>query len=86
MAIGPDKHPLYAALTDALPHADGPGKLRARLEGMGLPVRPEPELLWNFEKFLVGRDGQPVARFSPDTAPDDPALVQAVERELFASE
>jgi glutathione peroxidase len=83
---GPDKHPLYAALIAALPQAGGSGAMRARLEKGGFPVRPEPELLWNFEKFLVGRDGQPVARFSPDTTPDDPGLVQAVERELFASE
>lgn len=86
VASGPDKHPLYAALIAALPHADGPNKMRARLEGKGLPVQPEPELLWNFEKFLIGRDGQPVARFSPDTTPDDSALLQTVERELFASE
>lgn len=85
-ATGPDKHPLFAALIAAQPHATGTGAMRARLEGKGLPVLPEPELLWNFEKFLVGRDGQAVARFTPDTAPDDPALIQAVERELFASE
>jgi len=26
---------------------------------------------WNFAKFLVGRDGRPIARFSPKTAPED---------------
>ncbi len=43
---------------------------------------PAPELLWNFEKFLIGRDGQVAARFSPDTAPDDPGLVAAIEQAL----
>jgi glutathione peroxidase len=26
---------------------------------------------WNFTKFLVGRDGEPLARFEPQTAPED---------------
>ena len=46
---------------------------------------PEPEVLWNFEKFLVGRDGNVVARFTPDTAPDDPAVTAAIEDALRES-
>jgi glutathione peroxidase len=41
-----------------------------------------PDIQWNFGKFLVGRDGQLVARFEPQTAPDDPALQQAIEAAL----
>lgn len=37
------------------------------------------EITWNFEKFLVGRDGQIVGRFSPKTKPDDPAVISAIE-------
>jgi glutathione peroxidase len=37
---------------------------------------------WNFEKFLIDRDGQLVNRFSPRTAPDDAELVKAIESEL----
>ena len=37
---------------------------------------------WNFEKFLIGRDGHVVARFEPKTAPDDPAVLKAIETEL----
>lgn len=37
---------------------------------------------WNFEKFLVGRDGKVAARFSPSTKPDDPAFLEAVRKEL----
>ncbi|WP_349616065.1 glutathione peroxidase [Azotobacter salinestris] len=40
------------------------------------------DITWNFEKFLVGRDGRVLARFSPRTAPDDPALLQAIEKAL----
>ena len=40
------------------------------------------DIRWNFEKFLVGRDGTVVARFHPKTAPDDPALVSAIAAEI----
>jgi glutathione peroxidase len=34
---------------------------------------------WNFEKFLVGRDGRVVRRFRSKIEPEDPQLVQAIE-------
>ena len=37
---------------------------------------------WNFEKFLVGKDGKVARRFSPTINPDDPKLVGAIEAEL----
>ena len=37
------------------------------------------DITWNFEKFLIGRDGKVVARFSPETEPDDPSVIQAIE-------
>lgn len=40
----------------------------------------EPD--WNFTKFLVGRDGRVLARFSPNTRPDDPELRKAIEEAL----
>lgn len=48
------------------------------------PTAPQPagDITWNFEKFLVNRHGQVVARFAPKTKPDDPAVVQAIEAEL----
>ena len=39
---------------------------------------------WNFHKYLIGRDGRVVANFPSKTAPDDPAVVAAIERELKA--
>ncbi|MDX3909387.1 MAG: glutathione peroxidase [Sphingobium sp.] len=81
--VGPDKHPLYAALTSAAPTAQGDAEaFREKLRGYGMTPNPEPEVLWNFEKFLIGRDGNVVARFAPTTAPDDPALIAAIEAEL----
>lgn len=81
--VGEDKHPLYAALTAAAPKAQGDGdSFRERLRGFGMTPNPEPEVLWNFEKFLIARDGTVAARFAPSTSPDDPELVAAIEAEL----
>ena len=40
------------------------------------------DIEWNFEKFIVGRDGSVVERFDPKTAPDDAALKAAIEKAL----
>lgn len=79
---GPAKQPLYQALTAALPEATGEGPMRARLKGFGIEANPVPEVQWNFEKFLIGRDGRVAGRFAPDVAPDDARLLAAVEAEL----
>ena len=34
---------------------------------------------WNFEKFLVDKDGQVVRRFRPKVVPEDPQIVEAIE-------
>ncbi|WP_334179867.1 glutathione peroxidase [Pseudoxanthomonas sp.] len=39
---------------------------------------------WNFHKYLIGRDGRVVANFSSKVKPDDPVVVDAIERELKA--
>ena len=38
-------------------------------------------VMWNFEKFLVGKDGS-IQRFRPTTKPDDPKVVEAIETAL----
>jgi glutathione peroxidase len=83
VATGPDKSPLYDTLTNAQPVARiaDPG-FKDKLRGYGLTVHDAPELTWNFEKFLVNRKGQIVARFAPDTLPTDPAIIQAIEAAL----
>lgn len=42
------------------------------------------KIAWNFEKFLIGKDGQVIARFGPKTAPDDKDLVAAIDKALTA--
>ena len=82
--LGPEKHPLYTALEAAQPKATSLSEVpfREKLKGYGIEAQPEPEITWNFEKFLVSRDGQAVARFAPDTQPDAPELITAIEAEL----
>jgi glutathione peroxidase len=40
------------------------------------------EVKWNFQKFVISRDGKVVARFPSQTTPESPQLVQAVETAL----
>ncbi len=82
--VGPEKHPLYAALIAAQPKAVSTAEVpfAQKLRGYGIETNAEPEILWNFEKFLLSRSGEVVKRFSPDTAPDAPELVLAIEAEL----
>jgi glutathione peroxidase len=45
------------------------------------PVGPG-KISWNFEKFIIGRDGEVVARFAPRTKPNDPEVLNVIEAEL----
>jgi glutathione peroxidase len=48
------------------------------------PTQPDGpgDILWNFGKFLVDKQGAVVARFNPRVAPDAPELVSAIEKAL----
>jgi glutathione peroxidase len=80
---GDDQHPLYKELTNAVPRAEGdPDGMREGLRGHGIDVSDDPDVLWNFEKFLVARDGTVVRRFAPTVAPDDPMITAAIDEQL----
>lgn len=89
---GTDTHPLYQALLNEQPQAIGNSRpaFREQLTGFlrdvhnGAPTNPEPGILWNFEKFLVSRKGDVIARFSPEIVPDDPRIITAIESALTA--
>lgn len=84
---GDEKHPLYAALTSAKPDTDNDASpFRERLKGFGMTPNEAPEILWNFEKFLIARDGavSGVGRFAPTTAPNDAEMLAAIEAQLAA--
>jgi glutathione peroxidase len=84
---GPSTHPLYQSLIEAQPKAIGETRpaFRENLNSFlrdvhdGAATNPEPGILWNFEKFLVSRSGNVIARFSPEVTPDDPAIISAIE-------
>jgi glutathione peroxidase len=65
---GDDRHELYEQLVDVPDSADG----------------HTGDIRWNFEKFLVSPSGEVVGRFNPTVAPEDPALVGAIEQQLPA--
>ncbi len=79
---GPEKHPLYRYLIAEMPQAQGRPEMEENLRGYKIEPTKAPEVVWNFEKFLVGRNGHVVGRFCPNIAPDDPRLTQAIETEL----
>ena len=64
--IGPEIHPLYAALTG--PDSAFPGEVK-----------------WNFQKFIIGRDGQLLGRFDSAVKPESTELVHAIEVALARS-
>jgi glutathione peroxidase len=63
---------------------NGPGRhpLYERLVETADPEGVAGDVQWNFEKFLVDRDGAVVARFRPRTTPGDPAVISAIEKVL----
>lgn len=80
---GEERHPLYQALIDAQPEATArDSAFREKLERYGIAPKAPGDVLWNFEKFLVSRDGKVVGRFTPDMTPDDTIITDAIEAEL----
>jgi glutathione peroxidase len=82
---GEAQAPLYRYLTEVKPEATGkPGsQLAAKLDASGIVAGRKPnDILWNFEKFLVNRQGEVVARFAPDVVPDAPVVTEAIDQAL----
>jgi glutathione peroxidase len=80
---GDDQHQLYHYLTETKPDTDiNDGGLEENLVGYGHKRSTPEEVLWNFEKFLVGKNGEIVARFAPDVTAEDERLVEKLEAEL----
>lgn len=71
--------PLFAKI-----EVNGPGRapLYTFLSGEG--AKFPGKIGWNFNKFLVGRDGQVIARYESKVAPESVELIKAVEAALAA--
>ncbi|MEH0544991.1 glutathione peroxidase [Streptomyces sp. B21-105] len=63
-------------------NGEGRHPLYERLVGFADGEGHTGDVRWNFEKFLIGRDGSVVARFSPQTEPEAPEVVAAIESRL----
>jgi glutathione peroxidase len=84
---GTETHPLYKELISEKPESVLNGPWREGLEKYSAangfpPPNPAPGILWNFEKFLIDKDGKVAARFAPDMPPEDPRVTEAVEKVL----
>ena len=80
---GDDQHELYKYLTETKSDTDvNDGGLEENLKGYGHNRSAPNEVLWNFEKFLIGKNGEIAARFAPDVTAEDERLVAKVEEEL----
>ncbi|AHG22344.1 glutathione peroxidase [Chania multitudinisentens RB-25] len=81
---GANRHPLYQTLIAAKPQAVAPenSEFFARMSSKGRAPKQTGDILWNFEKFLLGRDGTVIQRFSPDMTPEDPMLLEAIKQAL----
>ena len=63
-------------------NGDGACDLYKTLTALDAKPAGSGKVSWNFEKFVIGRNGEIVARFSPRTKPDDPDLVEVIQTEL----
>jgi glutathione peroxidase len=61
---GEGRHPIFAELTSVPEQESG----------------ESGDVAWNFAKWLINADGEPVARFSPRTTPDSPEVIAAIEK------
>jgi len=63
-------------------NGDGAHPLYQWLESQGTEPDGPGDIAWNFAKFLVGKDGRVIARFSPKSEPLSDEVVQAVEKAI----
>ncbi|SDS94581.1 glutathione peroxidase [Paenibacillaceae bacterium GAS479] len=79
---GENAHPLFNQLTAAAPFQGFDSSASGqRFAGMFTPEQLQSnDVKWNFTKFLVGRDGEIVARFEPNVLPQD--IAGEIEKQL----
>ena len=89
--LGPKQSPLYRYLQESDLVAVGKAGIKTMimqfLTGIFLKIRGDVvpksnDVRWNFHKFLIDKEGFPVARYSSEIEPDSPLLVKRLEAEL----
>jgi len=71
--------PLFAKIEV---NGDGACPLYKHLTSLDTKPKGPGKIDWNFEKFIIGRNGKAVARFAPKTKPDAPEVIKVIEAEL----
>lgn len=82
--LGDDQHPLYSFLTSERSEADiaNGDEFEEKLRVFGHTRENASDLLWNFEKFLIAKDGSIAARIAPDVTAEDDRVVSALKAEI----
>ncbi len=81
---GPNAEPVFEYLKSQAPDEEYSGlkakATRKLLKGISKSVEKDSDILWNFTKFLINRDGSVVKRFAPTTTPEDiePAIKEMI--------
>ena len=63
-------------------NGDGACPLYKHLTALETKPKGPGKISWNFEKFIIGRSGEVVARFAPPTKPDDPEVLKVIAAEV----
>ncbi|WP_430462826.1 glutathione peroxidase [Thalassolituus sp. LLYu03] len=83
---GAGRHPLYQQLIAAKPKAvtTADEGLKQKLGSKDLLPANDTDIMWNFEKFLIGKSGDVLARFAPDIKVTDAVVQTAIADALSA--
>ena len=83
---GAGRHPLYQQLIAAKPQAITTAEqgLKQKLGAKDLLPANDTDIMWNFEKFLIGKKGEVLARFAPDIKVTDAVVQTAITEALGA--
>ena len=81
---GIKQHPLYKILTHEAPDSLGQFYSLAKKAFVvrGIDQGHDNDVMWNFEKFLVAKNGTMLGRFASDIAADDPRFIECIEKEI----
>ncbi len=63
-------------------NGDGAADLYKYLTHLDIKPKGAGDVSWNFEKFVLDRQGHVIARFEPRTRPDDPQVLDVVKKAL----
>ena len=82
---GKDQHPLYKFLTHEAPNltAQFYGIAKRAFVAQKMQEGLVTDVLWNYEKFLIGKDGEIIQRFSSEIESDDVRISKAIEDQIM---